>query len=73
MKPMKELELYSTAYFAFQSNNMFDIPTHINCVNDIEECEKQMPSNTRIIIEDSIKDDRGTRFTLIGKYEKSNL
>ena len=73
MKPMKELELYSTAYFAFQSNNMFDIPTHINCVNDIEEFEKQMPSNTRIIIEDSIKDDRGTRFTLIGKYEKSNL
>ena len=73
MKPMKELELYSAAYFAFQSNNMFDIPTHINCVNDIEEFEKQMPSNTRIIIEDSIKDDRGTRFTLIGKYEKSNL
>ena len=73
MKPMKELELCSTAYFAFQSNNMFDIPTHINCVNDIEEFEKQMPSNTRIIIEDSIKDDRGTRFTLIGKYEKSNL
>ena len=73
MKPMKELELYSTAYFAFQSNNRFDIPTHINCVNDIEEFEKQMPSNTRIIIEDSIKDDRGTRFTLIGKYEKSNL
>ena len=67
MKPMKELELYSTAYFAFQSNNMFDIPTHINCVNDIEEFEKQMPSNTRIIIEDSIKDDRGTRFTLVGK------
>ena len=73
MKPMKELELYSTAYFAFQSNNMFDLPTHINCVIDIEEFEKQMPSNTRIIIEDSIKDDRGTRFTLIGKYEKSNL
>ena len=73
MKPMKELELYSTAYFAFQSNNMFDIPTHINCVNNIEEFEKQMPVNAKIIIEDSIKDDRGTRFTLIGKYEKSNL
>ena len=73
MKPMKELELYSTAYFAFQSNDMFDIPTHINCVNNIEEFEKQMPVNAKIIIEDSIKDDRGTRFTLIGKYEKSNL
>ena len=73
MKSMKELELYSNAYFAFQSNNMFDIPTHINCVNDIEEFEKQMPVNAKIIIEDSIKDDRGTRFTLIGQYEKSNL
>tara|TARA_A100001035_G_scaffold279235_1_gene280098 strand:- start:7578 stop:8180 length:603 start_codon:yes stop_codon:yes gene_type:complete len=73
MRPMKELELYSNAYFAFQSNDMFDIPTHINCVNDIEEFEKQMPVNTKIIIEDSIKDDRGTRFTLIGQYEKSNL
>ena len=73
MKPMKELELYSNAYFAFQSNDMFDIPTHINCVNDIEEFEKQMPVNAKIIIEDSIKDDRGTRFTLIGQYEKSNL
>ena len=73
MKPMKELELYSNSYFAFQSNDMFDIPTHINCVNDIEEFEKQMPVNAKIIIEDSIKDDRGTRFTLIGQYEKSNL
>ncbi len=73
MKPMNELELNTNAYFAFQSNDMFDIPTHINCVKNIEEFEKQMPINAKIIIEDSIKDDRGTRFTLIGKYEKSNL
>ena len=70
MKPMKELELYSTAYFAFQSNDMFDIPTHINCVNNIEEFEKQMPVNAKIIIEDSITDERGTRFTIIGRYNK---
>ena len=70
MKPMKELELYSNSYFAFQSNDMFDIPTHINCVNDIEEFEKQMPFNARIIKKDSVKDSRGTRFTIIGRLNK---
>jgi hypothetical protein len=78
MKPMKEWgpapqyknpwwDRVSPAYFAFQSNNMFDIPTHINCVNNIEEFKEQMPSNAKIMIEDHIKDDRGTRFLLIGK------
>ena len=70
MKPMKELELYSTAYFAFQSNNMFDIPTHINCVKDMEDFEKQMPFNARIIKRDSVEDNRGTRFTIIGRLNK---
>jgi len=67
MRSMKELDLNTNAYFAFQSNNMFDIPTHINCVNNIEEFKEQMPSNAKILIEDHIKDDRGTRFLLIGK------
>ena len=78
MKPMKEWgpspqyknpwwNRVSPTYFAFQSNNMFNIPTHINCVNNIEEFKEQMPSNAKIIIEDHIKDDRGTRFTLIGE------
>ena len=67
MRPMKELDLNTNAYFAFQSNNMFDIPTHNNCVNNIEEFKEQMPSNAKIMIEDHIKDDRGTRFLLIGK------
>ena len=69
MRSMKELDLNTNAYFAFQSNNMFDIPTHINCVNNIEEFKEQMPSNAKVLIEDEIKDDRGTRFLLIGKYE----
>tara|TARA_X000001036_G_scaffold96778_1_gene89553 strand:- start:257 stop:862 length:606 start_codon:yes stop_codon:yes gene_type:complete len=73
MKSMRELELNTNAYFAFQSNDMFNIPTHTNCVNTMEEFKKQLPNNTKVLIEDSIKDDRGTRFTLIGKYEKSNL
>ena len=67
MRPMKELNLNTNAYFAFQSNNMFDIPTHNNCVNNIDEFKKQMPNNAKIMIEDHIKDDRGTRFLLIGK------
>ena len=57
----------SNAHFAFQSNNMFDIPTHINCVNHIGEFKLQLPDNAEVLIEDEIKDERGTRFTLIGK------
>ena len=69
MKSMNELKALenSKSYFAFQSNNMFDIPTHNNCVNNIDEFKKQMPNNAKIMIEDHIKDDRGTRFLLIGK------
>jgi hypothetical protein len=69
MKQMKELEPLknSKSYFAFQSNNMFDIPTHINCVNNIDEFKEQLPSNAKIIIEDHITDNRGTRFLLIGQ------
>ena len=67
MRPMRELDLNTNAYFAFQSNNMFDIPTHINCVNNIDEFKEQLPSNAKIMIEDHISDDRGTRFLLIGQ------
>tara|TARA_B100000683_G_scaffold218363_1_gene214612 strand:- start:687 stop:1358 length:672 start_codon:yes stop_codon:yes gene_type:complete len=57
----------SPAYFAFQSNAMFDIPTHINCVNNIEEFKDQLPENAEVLIQDEIPDERGTRFTLIGR------
>ena len=78
MKPMKEWgpapeyknpwwDRVSPAYFAFQSNAMFDIPTHINCVKNIEEFKKQLPDRAEVLIEDEIPDERGTRFTLIGK------
>jgi len=78
MKPMKEWgpaptyknpwwDRVSPAYFAFQSNAMFDIPTHTNCVNNIEEFKKQLPDRAEVLIEDEIPDDRGTRFTLVGK------
>jgi hypothetical protein len=66
---MKELEALSESksYFAFQSNNMFDIEGHINCVKNIDEFKKQLPNNAKVLIEDEIPDDRGIRFTLVGK------
>ncbi len=78
MKPMREWgpaptyknpwwNRVSPTYFAFQSNAMFDIPTHINCVKNIEEFKKQLPDKAEVLIEDEIPDERGTRFTLIGK------
>ena len=69
MQPMKNLPILNNinSYFAFQSNNMFDIETHINCVNNIEEFKKQLPSKAKILIEDQIEEDRGIRYTLIGQ------
>ena len=69
MSNMSELPpLYkSNAYFAFQSNNMCDIPTHTNCVVSIDEFYSQLPYNATILLEDEIEDDRGIRYTLIGK------
>ena len=76
MKPMNELEALqkSNAYFAFTSNNMLGIEGHINCVYDLDDFQRQMPDNAKVLVRDSITDDRGTRFMLIGKlYEKNNL
>ena len=73
MPSMKKLELDSNAHFAFTSNNMYDIEGHINCVSSIEEFKWQLPDNAKILKEDRIVDDRGTRFILIGKYEMNNL
>jgi len=55
------------AHFAFQSNAMFSIPTHTNCVGTIEEFKLQLPDNAKVLIEDKIPDERGSRFTLIGE------
>tara|TARA_B100000029_G_scaffold2524_1_gene3076 strand:+ start:1250 stop:1849 length:600 start_codon:yes stop_codon:yes gene_type:complete len=73
MRSMKELKLDTKAYFAYTSNNMYDIEGHINCVNSIDEFKEQLPNNAKVLIEDKIEDSRGTRFMLIGKYEKSNI
>ena len=78
MKPMKEWgptpeyknpwsERIKGAYFAYQSNNMYDIEGHINCVSSMQEFKYQLPDNAEVLIEDKIRDERGTRFLLIGK------
>jgi len=69
MPSMKELKLNTKSYFAYQSNNMLDIEGHINCTYDLNDFKRQLPDNAKVIIEDEIKDERGTRFLLIGKYE----
>ena len=80
MKPMKQWgptpeyknpwsERIKGAYFAYQSNNMYDIEGHINCVSSMQEFKHQLPDNARVMVEDKIIDERGTRFLLIGKYE----
>ena len=54
-------------YFAMQSNDMFDIEGHVNCVNFIEEFEMQMPEDSIIFDKKEIEDTRGTRFFLFGR------
>ena len=56
-----------TAHFAFTSNNMHDIPGHINCVNSIKEFKEQLPPGAKVLREGDIEDERGTRYILIGK------
>lgn len=69
MKSMKHLSALkeSKATFAFQSNNMYEIHDSVNCVKSINEFKKQLPDNAKVIVEDTIADDRGARFTLIGQ------
>jgi len=56
-------------YFAFQSNNMFGIEGHINCVNNIEEFEDQLPERAEVLYKEEIEDTRGTRYMLVGKFK----
>jgi hypothetical protein len=71
MRPMRELKAIqdSKSYFAFTSNNMLNIEGHINCVYDLDNFQKQLPDSAKVLVRDSITDERGTRFLLIGKYE----
>ena len=65
--PSKWIRHMRPVYFAFQSNNMFDIEGHINCVNSMDEFKGQLPAGANIIHEEEIEDDRGIRYMIIGK------
>ena len=73
MHPMKNWPHWHRAkkgaFFAFQSNNMFGIDDHINCVASIEDFTDQLPENFEVIDKAEVKDERGTRFTLAGKIQ----
>ena len=71
MKPMRDLKILSNinSYFAFTSNDMYDIEGHINCVDTIEDFKKQLPDTATVLAEEKVTDYRGTRFLLIGKLE----
>jgi hypothetical protein len=64
----KDPKLSNNCYFAFQSNNMFGIEGHVNCVNSHEEFKDQMPKRAKILYEEEVKDTRGTRYMLVGKF-----
>ena len=72
MKNMVEWSYWNTIktdplYMAFQSNDMFYIEGHINCVKTIDDFRDQVPK-AFWFKEESIKDSRGTRFMLVGQY-----
>lgn len=64
----KDPKISSNCYFAFQSNNMFDIEGHINCVNSLEEFKEQLPARAEVLFEEEVEDTRGTRYMLVGKF-----
>jgi len=66
--PGKDPKISSNCYFAFQSNNMFDIEGHINCVNSLEEFKDQLPERAEVLYEEEVEDTRGTRYMLVGKF-----
>ena len=69
MSPMKEWKYWWPGMiFALQSNNMFGIEGHINCVNSIDEFEDQLPEGAKVVFREEIKDTRGTRYMLVGKF-----
>lgn len=66
--PLWDWILYkNNPYFAFTSNNMTDIEGHVNCINSIEEFEKQLPVTSKVLDKNEVTDERGTRFLLVGK------
>jgi hypothetical protein len=53
--------------FVFTSNDMTAIEGHVNCVGSMEDFKTQLPENSCILSEDTITDERGSRFIIAGK------
>lgn len=73
MPPMSEWPYWDliqgSPYFVFQSNNMFDIEGHINCVNSMEEFKKQYCTKQVLVVdEEEIEEERGTRYMVLGQF-----
>lgn len=74
MRTDKDTSMFKTpkiadeCYFAFQSNNMFGIEGHINCVNSIDEFKDQLPERAEVLYQEEVEDTRGTRYMLVGKF-----
>lgn len=69
MRPMGEWPFWKPGVtFALQSNNMYGIEGHINCVDSIDEFEAQLPSRAKVMMREEIADSRGTRYLLVGTY-----
>ena len=64
----KTPKLPNDCYFVFQSNNMFGIEGHVNCVNSLEEFKDQLPERAEVLFEEEVEDTRGTRYMLVGKF-----
>tara|TARA_B100000900_G_C20536706_1_gene698709 strand:+ start:210 stop:1052 length:843 start_codon:yes stop_codon:yes gene_type:complete len=68
MRPMKEWKYWRPEMlFAFQSNNMYDIEGHINCVDTLKDFLDQLPEGSTILHTEEIEDTRGKRFLVIGR------
>lgn len=61
-------KLSNNCYFALQSNNMFGIEGHTNCVNSIEEFKEQLPERAEVLYQEEVEDTRGTRYMLVGRF-----
>ena len=59
-------ELENNPIVAIQSNNLFDLPEHINCVHSIDHMKKKFPM-TKILFEGELQLKGYKRVMLIGK------
>jgi hypothetical protein len=71
MPPMNKWESWKRfktgSHFVFQSNNANDKDGHTNCVTSLNEFKTQLPLNVEVVFEDESADEKGTRYTIIGK------